>query len=74
MTMQLTPARLVQEAAAQAGPQHVQFGLAHRPLEAEPQPVVEMRGVIDAILVENERVVSRSSAGGDSGTGCGGVG
>ena len=29
----------------------VQLGLAHRPLEAEQQPVVEVRRVVDAVLV-----------------------
>ncbi len=35
MAAQFAPARFVQDAAAQPGPQHVQLGLTHRPLEAD---------------------------------------
>jgi len=34
----------------------VQLGLAHRALEAEQQPIVEVRGVVDPILVEDEGI------------------
>jgi hypothetical protein len=56
MAAQLAAARLVQDAAAQAGPQHVQLGFAHGPLETQQQSVVEVRGIVDAILIEDEGV------------------
>ena len=56
MAAQLAAARLIQDAAAQAGPQHVQLGFAHGPLETQQQAVVEVRGIVDAILVEDEGV------------------
>ncbi len=41
---QLALARLVQAAAAQAGAQHVQLGLGHRPLEPEHEPIIVQPG------------------------------
>ena len=55
-TAQLAAARLVEQAAAQTSPQHVQLRLAHGALQPQQQAVVEMGRVVDAILVENERV------------------
>ena len=52
--------RPVRQAAAQPGVQHVQFGLAHGALEAEQQPVVEVAGIVDAVLVEDQRVAQRA--------------
>ena len=57
---QLAAARLVQEPAAQARPQHMQLRLAHRSLEAEQQPVVEVRRVVDPVLVQDQRVGQRA--------------
>ena len=57
---ELAAARLVEDAAAQARAQHVQLRLAHRALEAEQQPVVEVRRVVDAVLVQDERVGQRA--------------
>ena len=54
--MQFAPARLVDDAAAQASSQDVQLGFAHCPLEPKQQPVVEVRRVVDSILVENQGV------------------
>ena len=34
----------------------MEFGLAHRSLEAEQEPVVEAGRVVHAVLVENERI------------------
>jgi hypothetical protein len=53
--LQFTPACLVQDAALQAGPQDVQLGLAHGALQAQQQPVVEVRRVVHAILVADQR-------------------
>ena len=39
----------------------MQLGLAHRALEAEQQAIVEVRRVVDAILVEDERVGERAN-------------
>ena len=40
--------------------QHVQFRLAHRALESEQEPVVEVSGIVDAVLVEDQRVAQRA--------------
>ncbi|CAD6562347.1 hypothetical protein LMG28727_07718 [Paraburkholderia kirstenboschensis] len=47
---------LVENATLQARLEDVQLGLAHRAFQAEQQAVVEVCGVVDAILVENKRV------------------
>jgi len=54
--MQLATPRLVENAAAQPCVQHVQLGLAHRALEPEQQAVIETAWVVDAVLVEDQRV------------------
>jgi len=53
MAVQLAPARLVQDAAAPAGSQHVQLGFAHRSLQAEEQAVVEVRRIVETVLIES---------------------
>ncbi len=53
--LQLAAARLVQDPALQTCTQHVQFGLAHRALEPEQQSVVEVRRVVHAVLVADQR-------------------
>jgi len=57
---QLALARLVQAAAAQPRAEHVQLGLAHRALQAEHEPVVVQRGVVDAVGVGDQRVGQRA--------------
>ena len=47
---------LVADAAVQARAQDMQLGLAHRALETEQQPVVEQRGMIDAVGIADQRV------------------
>ena len=51
--LQLTAARLVAHAPLQARLQDVQLGLAHRALQSEQQPVVEVSRIVDSILVED---------------------
>lgn len=53
---QLAAPRLVEDAAAQTGSQHVQLRLTHRALETQQQAVVEVGRVVDTVLVEDERV------------------
>jgi hypothetical protein len=53
---ELAPAGLVEGTADQPGPQHMELRLTHRALEAEEQPVVEVTRVVNAILVEDERL------------------
>ena len=38
----------------------MELGLTHRALEAQQQPVVEVTGIVDAVLVEDERVGERA--------------
>ena len=53
---QLAAPRLVEDAAAQTGSQHVQLSLTHRALETQQQAVVEVGRVVDPVLVEDQRV------------------
>ena len=57
---QLAAAGFAENAAAQARPQDVQLRLAHRPLEPEQQAIVEMRGIVHAVFVENQGVGHRA--------------
>ncbi len=50
----------VEHAPHQSRLEHVQFGLAHRPLETEQEPVVEVPRIIEPILVQDERVRERA--------------
>ena len=53
---ELTSCRLVADPALEPGTKHVQLGLAHRALQAQHEPVVEARRVIEAVRVADERV------------------
>ena len=53
---QLPAPRPVHDAAAQPGAQQMEFGPAHRALEAEKQPVVEVAGAVEAVFVEDQGV------------------
>ena len=48
--------RLVANAAVEAGPQHMQFGLAHGALEPEQQAIIEERRMIDAVGIADQRI------------------
>lgn len=52
---ELATPRLVEKTAAQSRLQYVQFRLAHGPLEAQQQPVVEMDEIVNAVFVKDER-------------------
>ncbi len=54
--LQLTATRFGALTADQPRTQHVQLGLAHRPLQAEQQTVVEVAGVVQPVLVKDERI------------------
>ena len=53
---QFAASGFVADAAVEPGANDVQFGFAHRTLEAEQQTIVEQRRMIDAIVVANESV------------------
>ena len=53
---QLAALRLVPAAAQQAVPQRHQFVLAHGASHSQEQPVVAVQGVVDGILVAQQRV------------------
>ena len=57
---QLAAAGLGEQPAAEPGPQQVQLGFGHLAFQAEQQPVVEGTGVIEAVLVEDERLGQRA--------------
>jgi hypothetical protein len=57
---QFPPLGLIQGAALHPGMEHMQLGFAHRPLEAQQQPVVEVGGIVDAALVQDQRVGERT--------------
>lgn len=51
---QLAPSRLVTDATLQTRFENMQLRLAHRALQAQEQPVVEVCRIVDAVLVTNE--------------------
>src|SRR5206468_491388 len=51
---QFPAAGLGQDPAAQPGPDEVQFGLAHLAFHAQQEPVVEVAGVVEAVLVADQ--------------------
>jgi hypothetical protein len=55
-TLQLTPPRFVQDTTQQASPKHMEFGFTHRALHPQQQAVIEVRRIVDAILIQYERV------------------
>lgn len=54
--LELAAARLGQLAAEEPGPEHVQLRFGHGALHAEQQPVVEVRRVVEAVLVEDQGI------------------
>jgi len=58
--LEFAPTCLGPLAAEQACAQHVELGLAHGALESEQQAVIEMRRVVEAVLIEDERVGQRT--------------
>jgi hypothetical protein len=53
---QLAARRLVADTAVKPGSQHMQLRLAHGALEAQKQPVIEQRWMIDPIGIADERI------------------
>ena len=58
--LQVAATGLVQDASPQSSPQHVQLGLAHGALESQEEAVVEVRRVVHAVFVEDQRVSDRA--------------
>ena len=56
MVVQFTPARFIKNAATQARSQDVEFRFTHRSFEPKQQSVVEVRGIIQPVLVEDQRI------------------
>jgi hypothetical protein len=52
--LQLAAAGLALDPALQTRAEHVQLGLAHRSLQPQQQPVVEMARVVQAVLIEDQ--------------------
>src|SRR5213076_3646364 len=55
-TPQLAACSLIANAAVETGSEHMQLGLAHRPLQPEQQTVIEQRRMIDAVGISDQRV------------------
>src|SRR5207249_3728671 len=53
---EFTACCLVANAAVEAGPQHMQLGLAHGALEPEQEAIIEEGWMIDAICIADQRV------------------
>jgi hypothetical protein len=53
---EFTACCLVANAAVEAGPQHMKFGLAHGALEPEQEAIIEEGWMIDAICIADQRV------------------
>src|SRR6516165_2206649 len=58
--LELAAAGLGEDAAAQASAEEVQLRLGHRALEAEQEAVVEVAGVVEAVLVEDQGLRERA--------------
>ncbi len=56
MVVQFAPARLIKNAATQARPQDVELRFTHRSFEPKQQSVIEVRGIIQPVLVEDQRI------------------
>jgi hypothetical protein len=52
--VQFTTARLIEDASTQTRPKDVKFGLAQRSLQTKQQSVVEVRGIVDAVFIQDE--------------------
>ena len=57
---QLTTAGLGEDAAAQPCAEEVQLRLRHLPLQPEQEAVVELAGVVEAVLVQDQRLAERA--------------
>lgn len=55
-TMILAASRLVEDSTAQSGLENVKLGFAHGSFEPKQEPIIEVRWIVDAILVEDQRV------------------
>ncbi|OFW27663.1 MAG: hypothetical protein A3J28_15030 [Acidobacteria bacterium RIFCSPLOWO2_12_FULL_60_22] len=53
---QLATTRLVQKASSHARLEDMKFRFAHRSLQAQQQPVVEVGGIIHSIFIKDEGV------------------
>jgi hypothetical protein len=53
---QVAAGGLAADSAVQAGPQHMEFSLAHDALETEDEAVIKQPGVVDAVGVGDQRV------------------
>ena len=53
---QLPPAGFGEVASLQPRAQQVQLRLAHRALEPQQEPIVEVRRIVDAVFVEDQRI------------------
>src|SRR5262245_5696397 len=62
MVEQLAAAGLVQSAFGHPAAQEVQLGLTHNALQAEEQSVVEVGGVVQAIVVAQQRAEQAAQA------------
>ena len=58
--LQRAAARLVEDAAAQAGAQHVQLSVGHGALQPQEKPVVEVLRAVDPVFIDNQRVGQRA--------------
>jgi hypothetical protein len=57
---ELPAAGLVEDAALQPGAKDVEFRFAHRALEPQEQPVVELRRMVHPVLIQDECVGQRT--------------
>jgi hypothetical protein len=58
--LQLAPPCLVEDASAQASVKHVELRLAHGALQAEQQSIVEVTRIVDAVLIQDQRLRERA--------------
>ena len=58
--LQFAAPRFVQHAPNQPGAEHVEFRFAHGALQAQQQAIIEMRGIVHPVFIQDERVGQRA--------------
>ena len=57
---EVTAARLVADASLQPGAEDMELGFGHRAFEPQAEPIVKVGWIIEAVLVQNERLCQRT--------------
>ena len=56
----LAAPHFIQDSAAQPGLENVKLGFRHSPFQSEQKPVIKIRRIVDAILIEDQCIGQRA--------------